>query len=81
VLTLFETIEADPRHGGIMVLDQRAVEARALAGWSMGYREASVDAEGAGLFKLTEHAMDEQLADAPRAIIRFMRNFYAINRS
>lgn len=80
VLKLFETIKADARHGGIVVLDQRAVDARAVAEWSMGYCEASVDATGAGLFKLTEWALDEQLADAPRAIMRFMRNFYAINR-
>jgi hypothetical protein len=46
----------------------------------MGYREAEPGSEAAGLFKLTERAIDEQLADTPRAILRFMRNFYAINR-
>jgi hypothetical protein len=79
VLERFEAIRADPRHRSVMVLDERAADAPALPGWSMGYREVG-DREGAGLFELTEQAIDQRLADAPRAILRFMRNFYAINR-
>jgi hypothetical protein len=80
VLGLFEIIKADPRHGAITVLDEREADVQTLADWSMGYREAEPGSEAAGLFKLTERAIDEQLADTPRAILRFMRNFYAINR-
>jgi hypothetical protein len=81
ILRLFETIKADSRHRGIVVLDERPVDAPALADWSMGFREVDADAEGAGLFKLTEQTIDRELADTPRTILRFMRNFYAINRS
>jgi hypothetical protein len=80
VSDLFATIEADPRHRSVMVLDQRAVDAPALPDWSMGYREVGDDDGGAGLFELSGQAIDRRLADAPRAILRFMRNFYAINR-
>jgi len=79
VLELFATIRADPRHSSVTVLDERGVDGTALADWSMGFCEVG-EGEGAGLFALTERAIDEQLADTPRAVLRFIRNFYAINR-
>jgi len=79
VLELFATIKADPRHSSVTLLDERSVDKPALSDWSMGFCEVGED-EGAGLFALTERAIDEQLADTPRAVLRFMRNFYAINR-
>ena len=41
VETLFEKIEADPRHENTRVLYRGDIEERSFEGWSMGYKRAS----------------------------------------
>lgn len=38
---IFGEIGADPRHGGVHVVDRRAIGERAFATWSMGFRNVS----------------------------------------
>ena len=38
---VFDAIAADPRHGDVRVVDRRAIEERAFASWSMGFRNVS----------------------------------------
>lgn len=35
VMSLIETIQADPRHAGFKIIDQKEVETRAFPDWSM----------------------------------------------
>ncbi len=41
VKTLFDTIKADPRHGGTMVLAEGNADERVFPDWSMGFRNLS----------------------------------------
>lgn len=78
----FGRIEADRRHRGVIVLDTRKAGARVLQDWSMGFHKLSAgDREAESVFALSDQAMQDRLPeDAPREIVRFMRNFSLINR-
>lgn len=52
VETVFETIQLDPRHADIVVLDVGAVGERAFAGWSMAYAGRCEEVRYAGLREL-----------------------------
>lgn len=41
VQSIFETIEADPRHTDVRVLDRGAISERSFPNWSMGFRNVS----------------------------------------
>lgn len=38
VSRLFETIKADPRHKGVLIINQRNIEKRDFSDWSMGFK-------------------------------------------
>lgn len=38
VTALFETIKADPRHKGVLIITQRNIEKRDFSEWSMGFK-------------------------------------------
>ena len=52
VETVFETIQLDPRHADIVVLDVGAVNERAFAGWSMAYAGRREEVRYTGLREL-----------------------------
>jgi hypothetical protein len=41
VRTLFETINKDPRHNGVVVLNERKLEARQFGRWAMAFDDGS----------------------------------------
>lgn len=45
VTTTFERIRADPRHHAVVVLSDRAIEAREFGQWSMAHRSAGDSAD------------------------------------
>ena len=38
---VFDTIQADPRHGEVLVVDRHEIDRRSFASWSMGFRNVS----------------------------------------
>lgn len=49
VAATFRRIRSDPRHDGIIVLQDEAAEGRAFAGWSMAHRDLPAVHQIAGL--------------------------------
>ena len=41
VMGLYEVLERDPRHAGVTLMMQGAIDARAMSGWSMGFARPS----------------------------------------
>lgn len=49
VAATFRRIRSDPRHDGIIILQDEAAEGRAFADWSMAHRDLPADHQIAGL--------------------------------
>ena len=65
VMRIFSTIERDPRHGRVIVLQTKTAEARAFPNWSMGYMNAHALHPGqrANLLDLRQLTGGEQTAE------------------
>ena len=62
----FQRIERDPRHYGIIVLLNKAIDARQFDAWSMGYR--SVSAAELQAFPLAEQVFKSKDAEIERRV-------------
>lgn len=82
VTALFQKIDADTRHHGIVVLDQNAIDERALPKWSMGYESLGpVDVARLGHIDFTKDAIEQALdTEMPKNVLSMMRTFYRTTR-
>ena len=82
VRTLYARIAADRRHWEARLLLDRAVEAGAFGGWSMGFERPSPDdPETAGMFGVTREAIQGRLSpQAGRVIAVMLETFYRVQR-
>lgn len=79
VEALFERIEADPRHSGVMRLLSGTCGQRVFSDWSMGYQPLEADERDCvcGLIDLCKHSMRDRLpTDAPEEIVTLIESFY-----
>jgi Sensors of blue-light using FAD len=81
VRRIFDKIESDPRHHGVIVVDEGKTDRRLFDDWAMGFRRMDRRADDeAGLFDLTRQALSARVPpDFPRAVRTFMEHFYRAN--
>ncbi len=78
VRRLFETIQADPRHSGTIVLHEGEADQRLFADWSMGFRDLSDPAVQAtpGFSSFMNTPLDAKaLADDPNGCMELLAFF------
>ncbi|KQW47263.1 hypothetical protein ASC77_12310 [Nocardioides sp. Root1257] len=77
VESVFSSIEADPRHTGILVLLREQVEARAFPEWSMGFRNlGDHDVQGiTGYTDFTRRSFAEGLGAETGSAYRLLELF------
>lgn len=76
---LYQRIEKDERHSGVMRLFAGLYDQRVFTEWSMGFHRLDKDeqAELAGAIDLCKNALRDTLPeDAPEEIAVFMESFY-----
>ena len=81
VRAIFEKIEVDSRHHGVIVVDECAIDRRLFDDWAMGFRRMDGRSDDeAGLFDLTCQALSARVTpDFPRTVRAFMAHFYRAN--
>ncbi len=81
VKRLFERIDRDSRHRGVLILDQGETRERQFGNWSMGFRqlEGGEDHDLDQAFALSSVALERHFPpELSVRVMTFMRNFYRI---
>lgn len=75
----YERIARDPRHVGVIVLDESEITQRSFGDWSMGFRRVSVEERPAGFVDFFDRRADLSAVVNPGAeVYRYLQSFRAL---
>ncbi len=81
VLTLYDNIQKDIRHSGLMVLIERYIERREFPNWAMGYKTLSRLEKKDFIFNLSSASLAKTMPLNPSPILATITQAYArVNR-
>lgn len=75
----YERIARDPRHGGVIVLDESEIAQRNFGDWSMGFRRVNATEQPAGFVDFFDRRADLSAVVNPGAeVFRYLNSFREI---
>jgi hypothetical protein len=75
----YARIARDPRHGGVIVLDESEITQRHFGDWSMGFRRVTAAERPAGFVDFFDRRADlSAVVDTGAEVYRYLQSFRAL---